>query len=95
MSLDYRFSIAPELDAQRVLKMALAELGLTPETALTEEGAFKETHGPGFLASAGPTAVMQRMILKEGLEIDPTASERDEARAALGPGHARGPAWRP
>ncbi|WNG25653.1 hypothetical protein F0U62_17750 [Cystobacter fuscus] len=72
MSIDFRFSIVSELDAQHVLKLALAELGLTPETARTEEGFIEETRGAGFFASANPTSEMERMILKEGLDIEPS-----------------------
>ncbi|SET99520.1 SitI3 family protein [Stigmatella erecta] len=74
MSLDYRFSIASALEAQELLKLALAELHLTPEERLTSEGEPMETQGPGFLVSAGPTSALEKAILQEGLSIEPTAA---------------------
>jgi hypothetical protein len=74
MSLDYRFSIASSLEAQEILKLALAELHLKPEGRRTPEGEPMETQGPGFLVSAGPTSALEKTILREGLGIEPTAA---------------------
>ncbi|MDC0712484.1 SitI3 family protein [Stigmatella sp. ncwal1] len=74
MSLDYGFNIKTALTPQQVLRIALAELGLEPETALDSPGVFKETAGPGFLASAGPVAPLSQTILQEDLGIAPSVN---------------------
>jgi len=74
MSLDYRFSMTSALEAKELLMLALAELQLTPEEKRTPEGAPMETQGPGFLVSAGPTSALEKVILREGLGIEPTAA---------------------
>ncbi|SEM24180.1 hypothetical protein SAMN05444354_113153 [Stigmatella aurantiaca] len=72
MSLDYNFSIATGLRPQQVLRIALDELGLKPETVLLAEGVFKETAGPGFTVSAGPMSPLARTILEEELKLSPS-----------------------
>lgn len=62
MALDYRFSIASALDAKEILKLALAELQLTPEERCTPGGEPMETQGPGFLASASPTSAPVHLL---------------------------------
>ncbi|ADO68468.1 SitI3 family protein [Stigmatella aurantiaca] len=89
MSLDYDFNIATALSPQQVLRIALKEVGLEPETALVSPGVFKETAGPGFLVSAGPVAPMSKAILEEELGISPAVNlhfwidSGDERHAAI------------
>ncbi|ATB30121.1 SitI3 family protein [Melittangium boletus] len=76
MSLDYDFSIATPLSPQRVLRIALLELGLMPNTDRTAEGVFKESTGPGFLVSAGPMGTPSRRMLEEALHVSPDVDLR-------------------
>jgi hypothetical protein len=76
MSLDYDFHVATTLSPQQVLRVALLELGMAPNTERTEEGIFKETMGPGFLVSAGPTGRQSRVLFEETLSIAPDVDLR-------------------
>ena len=76
MSLDYNFSIATTFSPQQVLRIALSELGMAPNTERSEEGVFKETAGPGFLVSAGPMGKQSRSMLEEMLHISPDVDLR-------------------